>query len=181
MPVIARKLFHRILRQLAESDFARLPAADLPIAVEGLALQHFLAEAVKGVLLVFVVAVRCHCLTSLLAGRQVISSPFAHYSSAGDLFWPVCLKKFQKNFFATHLVCSFRFVQVDRTGSKRKGGERHRGGHRKTPGQHEAVRAQKAIYSVRKRRFSQPPLDCSCRAVWIFLTIAKIPSEFVGG
>ena len=31
--------------------------SDLPITVVGLALQHFLAEAVKGVLLVFVVAV----------------------------------------------------------------------------------------------------------------------------
>ena len=78
-------------------------------------------EAVKGVLLVFVVAVRCHCLTSLLAGRQVITSPFAHYSSAGGTFWLVPLEKFQKNIFAAHCMCSFRFVRVDRTGSKRKG------------------------------------------------------------
>ena len=121
IPVIGRKLLHRILRQLAESDFARLPTADLPITVVGLALQYFLAEAVKGVLLVFVVAVRCHCLTSLLAGRQVITSPFAHYSSAGGTFWLVPLEKFQKNFFTAHGMYSFRFVRVDRTGSKRKG------------------------------------------------------------
>ena len=68
----------------------------------------------KPVLLVFVVAVRCHCLTSLLAGRQVISSPFAHYSSAGGTFWLACLGKLQKNIFTAHSLCSFRFVRVDR-------------------------------------------------------------------
>lgn len=76
--------------------------------------QHFLAETVKGMLLVFVVAVRCHCLTSLLAGRQVISSPFAHYSSTGGFFWLARLGKLQKNISIAHSLCSFRFVRVDR-------------------------------------------------------------------
>ena len=67
------------------------------------------AEAVKGMLLVFVVSVRCHCLTSLRAGRQVISSPFAHYSSTGGLFWLACLGKLQKNIFTAHTwLLSFR-------------------------------------------------------------------------
>ncbi len=39
----------------------------------------------------FIVAVRCHCLTFLLAGRQVIPSPFARYSSAGNRFWLIRL------------------------------------------------------------------------------------------
>ena len=51
----------------------------------------------------------------------------------------------------------------------------------KAPGQHEAIRAQKARYSVKKRRFSHPSSDCTHWTAWIFLTVAKIQSEFVGG
>lgn len=35
--------------------------------------------------------------------------------------------------------------------------------------------------SVKKRRFSHPSLDCTHWTAWIFLTVAKIQSEFVGG
>ena len=51
----------------------------------------------------------------------------------------------------------------------------------KTPGQQKAIRAQKVRYSVKKQRFSHPSLDCTHWTAWIFLTVAKIQSEFVDG
>lgn len=75
-----------VYEQKAESIL--LPI-DLAIAVERLAFQHLLAVAVKGVLLVLVVAVRFQVLTSLRAGRQFFSSPFAHYSFTSGPVWPV--------------------------------------------------------------------------------------------
>lgn len=79
------------------------------------------------------------------------------------------------------MVCA-PFVSFGLTGPDRngRGRERHRG-NKKAPGQHKAIRAHKVRYSVKKRRFSHPSLDCTCWATWIFLTVAKIPSEFVGG
>ena len=71
-------------------------------------------------------------------------------------------------------------VQIFAGKSERGGGERHRG-NRKAPGQHEAIRAQKARYSVKKRRFSQLLPDFPHSAARLFLTAVKIPSEFVGG
>ena len=79
------------------------------------------------------------------------------------------------------MVCA-PFVSFGLTGPDQngRGGERHRG-NKKAPGQHKAIRAQKVRYSVKKRRFSHPSLDCTHWTAWIFLTVAKIQSEFVGG
>ena len=59
------------------------------LAVARLAFQHLLTVAVKGVLLVLVVAVRFQVLTSLRAGRQFFSSPFAHYCYGNAAVWLV--------------------------------------------------------------------------------------------
>ena len=87
-----------------------LPAADLSIAVEGFALQDLFAKAVKGVLLVFGVAIRFHVLTSLRAGRQFFSSPFAHYSFCGRLFWPALPGKIKIIFSVAHLCVPFVLI-----------------------------------------------------------------------
>ena len=79
------------------------------------------------------------------------------------------------------MICA-PFVSFGLTGPDQngRGGERHRG-NKKAPGQHKAIRAQKVRYSVKKQRFSHPSLDCTHWTAWIFLTVAKIQSEFVGG
>ena len=87
-----------------------LPAADLSIAIAGLALQDLFAKAVKGVLLVFGVAIRFHVLTSLRAGRQFFSSPFAHYSFCGRLFWPALPGKIKIIFSVAHLCVPFVLI-----------------------------------------------------------------------
>ena len=87
-----------------------LPAADLSIAIAGLALQDLFAKAVKGVLLVFGVAIRFHVLTSLRAGRQFFSSPFAHYSFCGRLFWPALPGKIKIIFSVAHLCAPFVLI-----------------------------------------------------------------------
>src|SRR5699024_3564501 len=87
-----RKLLHRFLRQLAERNFLLLPAADLSIAIPGFAFQNLFAIAVKSMLLMLVVAFRCHNLTSFCPRREVISSPFAHYSFCYGHFWPIAGK-----------------------------------------------------------------------------------------
>ena len=113
--VIGRKLLHCVLRQFAERDAVLFPATDLSIAIAGLALQDLFAKAVKGVLLVFGVAIRFHVLTSLRAGRQFFSSPFAHYSFCGRLFWPALPGKIKIIFFCRSFVRSFR---PDRVGGR---------------------------------------------------------------
>lgn len=60
-----------------------------------------LAVAVKGVLLMLVVAVRFQVLTSLRAGRQFFSSPFAHYCYGNAAVWLVS-RIYIKKFFAAH-------------------------------------------------------------------------------
>ena len=106
--VIYRKLGHFCLGQFFQRCETLLVPADLAIAVARLAFQHLLAVAVKGVLLVLVVAVRFQVLTSLRAGRQFFSSPFAHYSFTSGLVWPV-FWIYLKKFFATHTwLLSFR-------------------------------------------------------------------------
>ena len=106
--VIYRKLGHFCLGQFFQRCETLLVPADLAIAVARLAFQHLLAVAVKGVLLVLVVAVRFQVLTSLRAGRQFFSSPFAHYSFTSGLVWPV-FGIYLKNFFAAHnWLLSFR-------------------------------------------------------------------------
>ncbi|MBN3030307.1 hypothetical protein [Ruthenibacterium lactatiformans] len=106
--VIYRKLGHFCLGQFFQRCETLLAAADLAIAVARLAFQHLLAVAVKGVLLVLVVAVRFQVLTSLRAGRQFFSSPFAHYSFTSGLVWPV-FGIYLKKFFAAHnWLLSFR-------------------------------------------------------------------------
>ena len=87
-----------------------LPAADLSIAIAGLALQDLFAKAVKGVLLVFGMAIRFHVLTSLRAGRQFFSSPFAHYSFCGRLFWPALPGKIKIIFSVAHLCAPFVLI-----------------------------------------------------------------------
>ena len=85
-------------------------------------------------------------------------------------------------------------VQIFAGKSERGGGERHRGqgsGHvgpmfrphryEKTPGQHEAIRAQKTRYSVTLGQFSHWLSDGACSVAGIFLTIVQTSSEFVGG
>jgi len=108
--VIGRKLLHCVLRQFAERDAVLLPAADLSIAIAGLALQDLFTKAVKGVLLVFGVAIRFHVLTSLRAGRQFFSSPFAHYSFCGRLFWPALPGKIKIIFSVAHLCAPFVLI-----------------------------------------------------------------------
>src|SRR5699024_3097084 len=106
--VINRKLGQFLLRQFAEQCLTLLAAADLTIAVVRLVFQHLLAVAVKGVLLVLVVAVRFPVLTSLRAGRQFFSSPFAHYSFTNGPVWPI-FWIYMKIFFAAHTwLLSFR-------------------------------------------------------------------------
>ena len=104
------ELLHCVLRQFAERDAVLLPAADLSIAIAGLALQDLFAKAVKGVLLVFGVAIRFHVLTSLRAGRQFFSSPFAHYSFCGRLFWPALPGKIKIIFSVAHLCAPFVLI-----------------------------------------------------------------------
>ena len=85
-------------------------------------------------------------------------------------------------------------VQIFAGKSERGGGERHRGqgsGHvgpmfrphryEKTPGQHEAIRAQKTRYSVTLWQFSHWLPDGGGWVTGLFLTIVQISSEFVGG
>ena len=106
--VIYRKLGHFCLGQFFQRCETLLAAAERAIAVARLAFQHLLAVAVKGVLLVLVVAVRFQVLTSLRAGRQFFSSPFAHYSFTSGLVWPV-FGIYLKKFFAAHnWLLSFR-------------------------------------------------------------------------
>ena len=80
--------------------------ADLPIAVTCLAFQHLFAVAVKGVLLVFVVAVWFQVFTSPRAGRQLFSSPFAHYSFTNGFIWLI-FKIDMKIFPAVHRIVPF--------------------------------------------------------------------------
>ena len=85
-------------------------------------------------------------------------------------------------------------VQIFAGKSERGGGERHRGqgsGHvgpmfrphryEKTPGQHEAIRAQKIRYSVTLWQFSHRLPDGAGSVAGLFLTVVQISSEFVGG
>ena len=85
-------------------------------------------------------------------------------------------------------------VQIFAGKSERGGGERHRGqgsGHvgpmfrphryEKTPGQHEAIRAQKTRYSVTLWQFSHWLPDGASLVAGTFLTTVQISSEFVGG
>ena len=81
------KLGHICLGQFFQRCKTFLMTADLPIAVTCLAFQHLFAVAVKGVLLVFVVAVWFQVFTSPRAGRQLFSSPFAHYSFTNGFIW----------------------------------------------------------------------------------------------
>ena len=119
--VIYRKLGHFCLGQFFQRCETLLAAANLAIAVARLAFQHLLAVAVKGVLLVLVVAVRFQVLTFLRAGRQFFSSPFAHYSFTNGPVWPV-FWSYLKNFLPL-ILGSFRFVRVDRP-ERNGGGER---------------------------------------------------------
>ena len=80
--------------------------ADLPIAVTCLAFQHLFAVAVKGVLLVFVVAIWFQVFTSPRAGRQLFSSPFAHYSFTNGFIWLI-FKIGMKIFPAVHRIVPF--------------------------------------------------------------------------
>ena len=68
--IIYRKLGHFCLGQFFQRCETLLAPADLAIAVARLTFQHLLAVAVKGVLLVLVVAVRFQVLTFLRAGSQ---------------------------------------------------------------------------------------------------------------
>ena len=127
--IIYRKLGHFCLGQFFQRCETLLAPADLAIAVARLAFQHLLAVAVKGVLLVLVVAVRFQVLTSLRAGRQFFSSPFAHYSFTNRPVWPVF--GIYLKIFLPLIIDSFRFVRVDRperngagSGSLRPGAQR---------------------------------------------------------
>ena len=115
--VIYRKLGHFCLGQFFQRCETLLVPADLAIAVARLAFQHLLAVAIKGVLLVLVVAVRFQVLTSLRAGRQFFSSPFAHYSFTSGPVWPVFwiyLKNFCRSYLAPFV--SFRLTGRNETG-----------------------------------------------------------------
>ena len=59
----------------------------------------------------FSVAIRFHILTSLRAGRQFFSSPFAHYSFCGGLFWPSMPWKFKIIFSVAHLYAPFVLIE----------------------------------------------------------------------
>lgn len=97
-----------------------LMTADLPIAVTCLAFQHLFAVAVKGVLLVFVVAVWFQVFTSPRAGRQLFSSPFAHYSFTNGFIWLI-FKIGMKIFPAVHRIVPFvLFGFIGRSKTRRR-------------------------------------------------------------
>jgi hypothetical protein len=81
------------------------------------------AERIEGVLLVFVVTVEVHFLTSLRAGRQVVVSLFTPYWFSKCPFWPF-FRKFLKNIFLRLMLRSFRPVRVDVPSRTKGGGER---------------------------------------------------------
>lgn len=83
------------------------------MTVVGLMLQHLLAEAIKGVLLVDFMEIRFHFLTSLRAGRQVLLSPFIHYWSDGGGFWPIFGKFLKIIFSVAHTASPFNSFRVD--------------------------------------------------------------------
>ena len=57
-----------------------------------------------------IMAIRFHVLTSLRAGRQFFSSPFAHYSFCGRLFWPALPGKIKIIFSVAHLCAPFVLI-----------------------------------------------------------------------
>ena len=83
------------------------------MTVAGLVFQHFLAEAIESVLLVNFMEIRFHFLTSLLAGRQVLLSPFVHYWSCKGAFWLVCGDFLKIIFSVAHNGGSFHSFRVN--------------------------------------------------------------------
>lgn len=109
----------------AQTDFTIPPITNLSICVKGFVLDCPFAKSVKDVLLTFFVAIRCHILTSLCAGRQVFSSPFAHYWFCGGGFWPVDGKLFLLLFIYAPFV-SFRNVEPNGQKEKNDNSQKHR-------------------------------------------------------
>ena len=91
------------------------------MTVAGFVFQHFLAEAIESVLLVNfmeisvsgVIACNYSISPSLLAGRQVLVSPFVHYWSGEGVFWLVCGEFFKIIFSVTHNGGSFHSFRVN--------------------------------------------------------------------
>src|SRR5699024_11353837 len=104
---INHMLRHCIFRQLAERDLTPSPFPKLRVSVHCFILDGSLAVAVKGVLLMLVVAVRFQVLTSLRAGRQFFSSPYAHYCYGNAAVWLVFRIYFKKSFTVHHRFLSF--------------------------------------------------------------------------
>ena len=115
-----RPIGHVCLGQFLQRCKTFLMTADLPIAVTCLAFQHLFAVAVKGVLLVFVVAVWFQVFTSPRAGRQLFSSPFAHYSFTNGFIWLI-FKIGMKIFPAVHRIVPFvLFGFIGRSKTRRR-------------------------------------------------------------